>query len=73
MEVDRLIEQAQQAQTRASQTADYRALQRRLLQLLPYVPLWYEDQYAASSERIRGYALAADGAYDALVDTVIVH
>ena len=71
--VDRLIEQAQQAQTRASQTADYRALQRRLLQLLPYVPLWYEDQYAASSERIRGYALAADGAYDALVDTVIVH
>ena len=51
----------------------YRALQRRLLQLLPYVPLWYEDQYAASSERIRGYTLAADGAYDALVDTVIVH
>ena len=71
--VDRLIEQAQQAQTRAAQAADYRALQRRLLQLLPYVPLWYEDQYAASSERIRGYALAADGAYDALVDTVIVH
>lgn len=71
--VDRLIEQAQQAQTRGAQAADYRALQRRLLQLLPYVPLWYEDQYAASSERIRGYTLAADGAYDALVDTVIVH
>ncbi|MGW8310832.1 MAG: ABC transporter substrate-binding protein [Thiogranum sp.] len=71
--VDRLIERAQQAQTRAAQAADYRALERRLLQLLPYVPLWYEDQYAASSERIRGYTLAADGAYDALVDTDIVH
>jgi peptide/nickel transport system substrate-binding protein len=72
-QVDRLIEQAQSAQTPQAQAADYRALQRRLLQLLPYVPLWYEDQYAAIGERIRGYTLAPDGAYDALVNTVVVH
>jgi peptide/nickel transport system substrate-binding protein len=67
--VDRLIDQARQAATLEEQAAFYRALQERLLQELPYVPLWYEDQYAAASDRIGGYTLAADGAYDALVDT----
>ncbi len=69
-ETDRLIEQASRAQGLDAQADEYRAVQRRLLQLLPYVPLWYEDQYAAVSDRVRGYTLAADGAYDALVHTV---
>jgi peptide/nickel transport system substrate-binding protein len=69
-ETDRLIEQAGKAQGQDAQAEDYRALQQHLLHLLPYVPLWYEDQYVAVSERVRGYTLAADGAYDALVDTV---
>jgi peptide/nickel transport system substrate-binding protein len=67
--VDRLIDSAARAGTLAEQAALYRELQQRLLEQLPYVPLWYEDQYAATSERIAGYTLAADGAYDALVDT----
>lgn len=68
--VDRLIEQAQQAGTLDAQAGIYRELQQRLLQQLPYVPLWYEDQYVAAGERIDGYTLAADGAYDALVSTM---
>jgi peptide/nickel transport system substrate-binding protein len=68
-EVDRLIEQAQQADSQTERVAVYRTLQRRLLDLLPYVPLWYEDQYAAVSDRIRGYTIRADGAYDSLLAT----
>ena len=71
--VDQLIELAAQADTIVEQTTRYRALQHRLLELLPYVPLWYEDQYVAASDRIKGYTLAADGAYDALIDTVRIH
>ena len=71
-EVDRLIAQAGRADTLQAQAGVYRALQRRLLEQLPYVPLWYEDQYAASGARIGGYTLAADGAYDALARTVRV-
>lgn len=67
--VDRLIDSAAQAGTLEAQAAIYRELQQRLLEQLPYVPLWYEDQYAAAGEHIAGYTLAADGAYDALVDT----
>jgi len=68
-QVDRLIEQAGQAGSTVVQAGLYRRLQQRLLALLPYVPLWYEDQYAAVSDHIRGYTLAGDGAYDALIDT----
>jgi peptide/nickel transport system substrate-binding protein len=71
-QVDRLIGQAQQADSQAARVAAYRTLQRRLLDLLPYVPLWYEDQYAAVSDRIRGYSVRADGAYDSLLATVRV-
>jgi peptide/nickel transport system substrate-binding protein len=67
--VDRLIEQALQADSLETQAGTYRELQQRLLAQLPYVPLWYEDQYVATSQRIDGYTLAADGAYDALVNT----
>lgn len=73
IQVDRFIEQAARAPTLEAQAGEYHLLQRRLLELLPYVPLWYEDQYAAVGRHIQGYALAADGAYDALVDTIRTH
>jgi peptide/nickel transport system substrate-binding protein len=68
-QVDRLIEQAASATTLPAQAGYYRDIQARLLDLLPYVPLWYEDQYAVTSNHISGYELAADGAYDALAST----
>lgn len=72
-QVDQMIESAGRAATLAAQAERYRVLQRRLLEKLPYVPLWYEDQYVAAARDIRGYTLAADGAYDALLETVRIH
>lgn len=64
---DALIEQAAAAQTLEQQAALYRALQARLLAVLPYVPLWYEDHVFAAREDIEGYVLSLDGNYDGLV------
>jgi peptide/nickel transport system substrate-binding protein len=64
--IDRLIGQAEAGDTLASQGAGYRAVQARLLELLPYVPLWYEDHVYAARTGITGYRLANDGNYDAL-------
>lgn len=65
--VDRLIEAAEREPDRDRRVALYRALERRLLELLPYVPLWYEDNVYAAREGIQGYRLALDGNYDGLV------
>lgn len=64
--VDKLIEQAETAPTLAEQTQFYQELQATLFAELPYVPLWYEDHIAATSQRVRGYSLATDGNYDRL-------
>lgn len=64
--VDALIEQAETADDLESQARVWRALQARLLEVLPYVPLWYEDHVAAMRDDISGYRLAADGNYDGL-------
>jgi peptide/nickel transport system substrate-binding protein len=45
----------------------YRELQAYLLDQLPYVPLWYEDNLLARRKNITGYALSADGNYDGLI------
>lgn len=65
-EADRLIERARRLPDLADQAEVYRALQSRLHADLPYVPLWYEDQMAASGPEVSGYSLAADGNYDGL-------
>ncbi len=64
---DALIEQATAASTLEAQAKLYRQLQARLLELLPYVPLWYEDHVLAAREGIVGYALSLDGNYDGLI------
>jgi len=64
--VDRLIEQAEVETDEMQQAALYRQLQRLLLQKLPYVPLWYENQVVVSRNNIQGYHLASDGNYDGL-------
>jgi peptide/nickel transport system substrate-binding protein len=64
--VDRLIDVAGDAETLESQGAAYRALQKRLLETLPYVPLWYEDHVFVSRKGISGYSLGVDGNYDGL-------
>ena len=64
--VDRLIETAGQGDSLVAQAAAYRLLQQELLQLLPYIPLWYEDHVFAARTDIAGYRLARDGNYDGL-------
>jgi len=63
---DRLITQAEQTLNRQEQQMLYRTLQARLLDTLPYVPLWFEDHYALASTSITGYQLSADGNFDGL-------
>ncbi len=65
--VDTLIEAAEQVSDLEHQAILYRALQERLVQTLPYVPLWYEDQVFAMRTGVDGYALTPDGNYDGLL------
>lgn len=64
--VDALIERAEAAGDLEIQTQSWRELQARLLEILPYVPLWYEDHVVAARRELVDYRLAADGNYDGL-------
>jgi peptide/nickel transport system substrate-binding protein len=64
--VDALIEAAENALTLDGQAGAWRAVQARLLEQLPYVPLWYEDHFVAVRNSVTGYRLAGDGNYDGL-------
>ncbi|MCH7695995.1 MAG: ABC transporter substrate-binding protein, partial [Proteobacteria bacterium] len=66
--VDQLIEQAEAEETLSVRTDIYRAIQQRLHQQLPYIPLWYEDNVLVKRKQISGYTLAADGNYDGLIN-----
>ncbi|MDX1514997.1 MAG: ABC transporter substrate-binding protein [Gammaproteobacteria bacterium] len=63
---DELIERAEASENLDEQAYYYRELQALVLDELPYVPLWYEDQVFAARRGIRGYDVAADGSYDGL-------
>jgi peptide/nickel transport system substrate-binding protein len=64
--VDQLITVASNAGTLETQAAAYRDLQQRLLETLPYVPLWYEDHVFVARKGISNYHLSLDGNYDGL-------
>ena len=66
---DELIELAESRQDLDGQAAVYRELQARLLEQLPYVPLWYEDNLLARRKNITGYTLYSSGDYDGLLTT----
>jgi len=64
--VDELLKRAAGAGTLDAQAGIYRQVEQQLHHDLPYVPLWYEEQYAAESDRVGGYRVSADGNYDGL-------
>jgi len=64
---DDLIAKAERTPETNQQRDLYRSLQERLLDTLPYVPLWYEDNVALSTRAIRGYTVRTDGNFDSLV------
>ena len=47
-------------------TADWQGASFRIHKLLPYVPLWYEGQFAAIRKGITGYVPKPDGKWDDL-------
>lgn len=65
--VDALIDEAESAIGQSARATLYRALQERLQEQLPYVPLWYEDNVLATRDIIQGYSLASDGNYDGML------
>lgn len=67
---DQLIETAEQETDLQQKALLYRRIQAHLLDLLPYVPLWYEDQFVAMRTRVKNYKIAADGNFDALENTL---
>jgi peptide/nickel transport system substrate-binding protein len=66
---DRLIEQAESRTDLPGQAEVYRRLQHRLLEDLPYIPLWFEDQVAALRNGVAGYEPVADGGWEGLAAT----
>ena len=66
VQTDSLIDAAMQENDLPQQADLYIQLQQRLLEQLPYIPLWFESQYFAARDDIAGYRLAADGNFDAL-------
>lgn len=64
--VDALLSRAEQQPTLAEAAIDYHRIQQILHSDLPYIPLWYEDQFSASRKEIEGYQLQSNGDYDGL-------
>jgi peptide/nickel transport system substrate-binding protein len=64
---DAMIEAAESKQDLSEQARLYQDLQAYLLEQLPYIPLWYEDNILVTSKNISGYTLASDGNYDGLL------
>ena len=47
---------------------DWPAVTARIHAQLPYIPLWYEGQFAATSKKITNYTPQADGNWDGLIN-----
>jgi len=42
-----------------------------LLKDLPYIPLWFENHVAATTQRVKHYSLSLNGSYDALASVTL--
>jgi len=63
---DRLIEEAESYNDLNKQAAVYRTLQKQLLEDLPYIPLWFENNVVITRKHIKNYTLNSEGNYDGL-------
>ena len=66
---DELIELAESKTDLVEQAGVYRELQTWLLEQLPYIPLWYEDNLLARRKNVTGYTVFPGGDYDGLITT----
>ena len=54
-ELDRLIEKAQESLDIAQRQKYYFQIERKLLNTLPYIPLWFEDNIVVTNRRLMGF------------------
>ncbi len=64
--VDNLIDKAKTYESLEDRLAAFRQIQQQVFDDMPYVPLWYEGHFAATTNDLTGYQLAKDGNYDSL-------
>ena len=63
---DAFIDRARAAPDLETKQRWYVQLQHHLADVLPYVPLWYEDHIFIARREIEGFTMARDGNYDGL-------
>ncbi len=62
--IDRLTEQGQKEEDLPKRKLIYSEVQKILSQELPMIPLWYEDNFAVFSNRVKGVQLRPDGSFE---------
>lgn len=65
-EIDRLLSRALSSPSIANKRLYYSEVQKRVIEQLPYVPLWYEDHIAIFNKKLAGYQINRSGDYDSL-------
>lgn len=66
-QADAFIDRAQAALDVETKQRSYVELQHHLADVLPYVPLWYEDHIFIARREVEGFTMARDGNYDGLM------
>lgn len=70
---DELISKASSFNDLTQQSKHYAELQSYLLEQLPYVPLWYEDNVMITQKYVENYTISSDGNYDGLKKVKLGH
>jgi len=70
-QADKLIDKASSFNDLTQQAKYYGELQTYLLDQLPYVPLWFEDNVVVTQKYIRNYSISSDGNYDGLINVIL--
>lgn len=65
--IDRLLDHSETQVDSRQRALVYHEIQQRLLDDLPYVPLWFEAHFVAARGDINNYQMATDGNYDGLL------
>lgn len=65
-QVDTLIDSVKKYELLDERLEVFRQIQQQVFDDMPYVPLWYEGHFAATTNDLTGYQLTSDGNYDSL-------
>jgi peptide/nickel transport system substrate-binding protein len=71
--VDAWLEAGRRSLDLPSRTAAYHAVQRRLAEDLPIVPLWHEDNLAVIRRNLRGFRILPNARFAPLLEVTKAH